>query len=96
MRNSNLGLGGEDGALALDLVNLKGFTMDNETWHATIGAGTRLGKLDEHLHGNGARAMAHGTCPGVGIGGHATIVSFLLHHHGPKPTQETGWPRTNV
>ncbi|KAH7162180.1 FAD binding domain-containing protein [Dactylonectria estremocensis] len=69
----NLGLGGEDGALALDLVNLNSFSMDNETWRATVGAGTRLGKLDEHLHDNGGRAMAHGTCPGVGIGGHATI-----------------------
>ncbi|KPM43711.1 hypothetical protein AK830_g2891 [Neonectria ditissima] len=69
----NFGLGGDDGALVLDLVNLQGFTMDEENWHAAVGAGIRLGKLDEHLHKNGGRAMAHGTCPGVGIGGHATI-----------------------
>ncbi|KAF7561594.1 hypothetical protein G7046_g2554 [Stylonectria norvegica] len=69
----NFGMGGIDGAVMVDLVNLKGFSMDRETWKATVGAGFRLGELDEHLHDNGGRAMAHGTCPGVGIGGHATI-----------------------
>lgn len=59
----------------IDLVNLKDFSMDKEKWHATLGSGFRLGDLDDHLHDNGGRAMAHGTCPGVGIGGHATIVS---------------------
>jgi FAD/FMN-containing dehydrogenase len=46
--------------------------MDTTTWRATIGAGTLLGELDKRLH-NHNRAMAHGTCPKVGIGGHATI-----------------------
>lgn len=57
----------------VDLVNLDSFAIDKETWQATVGAGTRLGKLDEKLHDNGERAVAHGVCPGVGIGGHATI-----------------------
>lgn len=47
--------------------------MDNSTWHATVGAGTKLGDLDDRLHDAGGRAVAHGICPGVGIGGHATI-----------------------
>lgn len=47
--------------------------MDNETWQATIGSGTLLGDVTKQLHDNGNRAMAHGTCPQVGIGGHATI-----------------------
>lgn len=51
------------------------FSMDTNTWQATIGAGTKLGDVTDRLHKNGKRAMAHGTCPGVGIGGHATIVS---------------------
>lgn len=59
----------------IDLVNLKDFSMDTTTWQATFGAGYRLGELDEQLHGHGKRAVAHGTCPGVGAGGHATIVS---------------------
>lgn len=48
--------------------------MDTNTWQATFGSGYLLGELDKQLHANGKRAMAHGTCPGVGIGGHATIV----------------------
>ncbi|KAH6898199.1 FAD binding domain-containing protein [Thelonectria olida] len=68
----NFGLGG-DGELAIDLVNLKGFGMNETTWQATVGGGMHLGELDQYLHKNGGRAMAHGTCPGVGIGGHATI-----------------------
>lgn len=32
-----------------------------------------LGDVTKRLHENGNRAMAHGTCPQVGIGGHATI-----------------------
>lgn len=69
-----LGVGGEDGALVIDLLNLQEFSMDTTTWQATIGGGTRLGDVTQRLHDNGKRAIAHGTCPGVGIGGHATIV----------------------
>ncbi|CAM1505033.1 Fc.00g106700.m01.CDS01 [Cosmosporella sp. VM-42] len=69
----NFGIGGKDGAVVVDLANLKQFSIDEETWYATVGSGMRLGELDEYLHDNGGRAMAHGTCPGVGIGGHATI-----------------------
>jgi FAD/FMN-containing dehydrogenase len=49
------------------------FSMDKSTWQATIGGGTLLGDVTKRLHENGNRAMAHGTCPQVGIGGHATI-----------------------
>jgi FAD/FMN-containing dehydrogenase len=49
------------------------FSMDESTWQATIGGGTFLGDVTKRLHENGNRAMAHGTCPQVGIGGHATI-----------------------
>ncbi|CAH0052526.1 unnamed protein product [Clonostachys solani] len=69
----NFGLGGEDGAVAVDLVNLKSFSMDESTWMATYGSGLRHRDLDAYLHNNGARAIAHGTCPSVGVGGHATI-----------------------
>ncbi|KAF1814622.1 FAD-binding domain-containing protein [Eremomyces bilateralis CBS 781.70] len=68
----NYGLGGDDGAVVVDLVNFQQFSMD-EKYQATIGAGTLLGDVTKKLHENGGRAMAHGTCPQVGIGGHATI-----------------------
>ncbi|KAI2465304.1 Glucooligosaccharide oxidase [Annulohypoxylon bovei var. microspora] len=70
---ANFGLGGQDGELVVDLVNLQNFTMDTTTWHASIGGGTHLSDVTSKLHDNGKRAIAHGTCPGVGIGGHATI-----------------------
>ncbi|KAF4439178.1 hypothetical protein F53441_12653 [Fusarium austroafricanum] len=69
----NYGLGGADGAVSIDLVNLKDFKMDNRTWYASFGAGTNLGELDKNLHASGRRAIAHGTCPTVGTGGHLTV-----------------------
>lgn len=47
--------------------------MDENTWNAKIGAGTRLGEVTKKLLDAGDRAIAHGTCPDVGIGGHATM-----------------------
>ncbi|KAJ7105109.1 hypothetical protein C8R43DRAFT_1100144 [Mycena crocata] len=70
---ANYCLGGEDNAVVVDLVNFQKFNMDTTTWKATIGAGTLLGDVTKRLHDAGGRAMAHGTCPQVGIGGHATI-----------------------
>ncbi|KAI1434367.1 hypothetical protein GGR50DRAFT_408060 [Xylaria sp. CBS 124048] len=70
---ANYGLGGVDGALVIDLQKMQEFSMDTTTWQATIGGGTKLGDLTQRLHDNGKRAISHGTCPGVGIGGHATI-----------------------
>ena len=80
------GLGGTDGEIAIDMVNFNGFSMDEKTWHATIGSGTRLGEVTTKLHDAGGRAIAHGVCPGVGIGGHATIVSpwVLFPVQGPR------------
>ena len=47
--------------------------MNRDTWRATVGGGTLLGDLTQRMHDAGNRAMAHGVCPQVGIGGHATI-----------------------
>ncbi|KAL2130750.1 hypothetical protein VTI74DRAFT_5988 [Chaetomium olivicolor] len=69
----NFGLGGVDGAVVIDMVNFQHFSMDYTNWQATVGAGTRLGEVSKKLHDAGGRAIAHGVCPGVGIGGHATI-----------------------
>jgi FAD/FMN-containing dehydrogenase len=57
----------------VDLKNLQQFSMDATTWTATIGGGTLLADVTKRLHNAGGRAMAHGTCPQVGLGGHATI-----------------------
>ncbi|KAL6708407.1 hypothetical protein ACN47E_002670 [Coniothyrium glycines] len=70
---ANYGIGGQDNTIVVDMKNFQQFSMDKSTWQATIGGGTLLGDLTKRLHDNGGRAMAHGTCPQVGIGGHATI-----------------------
>ena len=70
---TTLGIGGADGAITIDLEHLTQFSMDESTWVATIGSGHKLGDVTELLHDAGGRAIAHGTCPTVGIGGHATI-----------------------
>ncbi|KAL6884855.1 Glucooligosaccharide oxidase [Trichoderma longibrachiatum] len=64
---------GDENGMMIDLVNLQSFQMDNATGQASIGSGFRLDGLDKLLHANGGRAIAHGTCPGVGVGGHATV-----------------------
>lgn len=61
--------------------NMQHFSMDNSTWQATVGAGTLLGQISERLHNAGGRAIAHGVCPGIGIGGHATVVRRLKTNH---------------
>ncbi|EEA25025.1 hypothetical protein TMatcc_008127 [Talaromyces marneffei ATCC 18224] len=70
---ANYGLGGEDGAIVVDMRHFQQFSYDPTTQYATIGAGTLLGDIDTRLHDAGGRAMTHGTSPQVGIGGHATI-----------------------
>ncbi|KAF2131477.1 Glucooligosaccharide oxidase [Dothidotthia symphoricarpi CBS 119687] len=70
---ANYGIGGQDNTIVVDMKHFQQFSMDQSTWQATIGGGTLLDDVSKRLHENGKRAMAHGTCPQVGIGGHATI-----------------------
>ncbi|KAJ4290040.1 hypothetical protein N0V88_006843 [Collariella sp. IMI 366227] len=76
----NFGLGGVDGAVVIDMVNFQHFSMDYTTWQATVGAGTRLGEVSKKLHGAGGRAMAHGVCPGGGIGPMSRMWGTALDH----------------
>lgn len=71
--NQFAGIGGQDNTIVVDMKNFQQFSMDKSTWQATIGGGTLLSDVTKRLHENGNRAIAHGTCPQVGIGGHATI-----------------------
>ncbi|KAJ5949140.1 hypothetical protein N7454_000724 [Penicillium verhagenii] len=70
---ANYGLGGNDGAVVVHLKNLQHFDVDPETQIATVGSGTLLGDLHSRLYHSGRRAVAHGSCPQVGVGGHFTI-----------------------
>ncbi|RJE27475.1 glucooligosaccharide oxidase [Aspergillus sclerotialis] len=69
----NYGLGGTDGEIVVDLKNMKQTSMDDATFHATFGGGVLLSDVDKYLHSSNGRAISHGTCPQVGLGGHATI-----------------------
>ncbi|GAA5992204.1 hypothetical protein JCM11641_001014, partial [Rhodosporidiobolus odoratus] len=73
---ASYGLGGDDGALVVDLNNFRDVRVD-EKGVAKVGAGNRLGDIYLALDNQGW-AFAAGTCPGVGIGGHAGFGGFGL------------------
>ena len=50
--------------------NFKQVSVDRTTFIATIGTGNRLGDVALGLN-NAGRALPHGSCPYVGIGGHS-------------------------
>ena len=80
------GLGGKNGAVVIDLRNLKEITVSSSNI-ATIQTGNRLGNVAVGLNDHG-RALPHGTCPYVGIGGHAgkqaLIISDISIHSNPQ------------
>ncbi|KAK7993065.1 hypothetical protein PG991_016244 [Apiospora marii] len=81
---ANYGLGGDDAHLVVDLSSMYDVTFDEETNVATVQAGTRLGHLASVLYEKHGRAVAHGTCPGVGVSGHVGHggFGFSSHTHG--------------
>ncbi|EGG03612.1 uncharacterized protein MELLADRAFT_37894 [Melampsora larici-populina 98AG31] len=70
------GLGGTNGALVVDLSRINKVSVNQSTGQAVIGTGNRLGDVAIRLHSQGGRAIPHGTCPYVGIGGHAAFGGF--------------------
>ncbi|KAG4441737.1 hypothetical protein IFR05_002780 [Cadophora sp. M221] len=77
-------LGGEDGHLVVDLRYFRDVVVDRKTNVATIGPGARLGNVALALFEQGERALPHGVCPGVGIGGHVLHggQGYSTHTHG--------------
>ncbi|KAK1225377.1 hypothetical protein PQX77_011687 [Marasmius sp. AFHP31] len=69
------GLGGKNGTLVVDMSNMKGLSVDSASNVATIETGNRLGDVALGLNEKG-RALPHGTCPYVGIGGHSAFGGF--------------------
>lgn len=64
---------GQNGAMTIDLESFQEITLDAK-FIAKVGGGVRLGNLALGIYNknNAKRALPHGTCPGVGLGGHAT------------------------
>ncbi|KAK4233842.1 FAD linked oxidase [Achaetomium macrosporum] len=81
---ASFGLGGEDGHLVVELDRMYNVTLDPETNIATVQPGARLGHIATVLYDDGKRAFSHGTCPGVGVGGHSLHggFGFSSHTHG--------------
>ncbi|KAI4140180.1 MAG: hypothetical protein L6R39_005907, partial [Caloplaca ligustica] len=57
--------------MVIDLQNFQTITLDSNNI-AKVGGGVRLGNLAQAIYNQAQRALPHGTCPGVGLGGHAT------------------------
>ncbi|KAI0547777.1 Glucooligosaccharide oxidase [Xylaria curta] len=67
--------GGVDGSMVIDLRNLQQLYFCGDGI-VCVGAGVRLGYLAESIFTSAEAAIAHGTCPSVGIGGHFTHGGF--------------------
>ncbi|KAF8874587.1 glucooligosaccharide oxidase [Infundibulicybe gibba] len=69
------GLGGSDGVLVVDMRNFTKISVDANAGTAVIEIGNRLGNVALALNDAG-RALPHGTCPYVGLGGHSGYGGF--------------------
>ncbi|KAF3016094.1 hypothetical protein E8E14_000561 [Neopestalotiopsis sp. 37M] len=64
--------GGYDGEVVVDLREMQEVHVDPRTYIASVDGGLRLGNMALQLYQQRKRAVAHGSCAGVGIGGHFT------------------------
>jgi len=80
---ASLGFGGEDGHLVVELDRMYNVSLAEDNI-AVVQPGARLGHLATELFTKYKRAVAHGTCPGVGISGHFLHggFGFSSHKHG--------------
>ncbi|KAI5789793.1 hypothetical protein FPQ18DRAFT_339187 [Pyronema domesticum] len=69
---------GLSGNMVIDMVEFQEVSCDASSTIATVGSGVRLGNMATRLFQLGERGIPHGTCSGVGIGGHATLRGFGL------------------
>ncbi|KAF5343577.1 hypothetical protein D9758_012984 [Tetrapyrgos nigripes] len=69
------GLGGESGTLVVDMSNMKAINIDSSDNTVQVQMGNRLGDIALALNAAG-RALPHGTCPYVGIGGHSSFGGY--------------------
>jgi len=77
----SFGLGGEDGHLTIELDRMNDVKLDTTTGIARVQGGARLGHVASELWTQGKRAFSHGTCPGVGVGGHALHGGYGVSSH---------------
>ncbi|KAI4230775.1 MAG: hypothetical protein LQ349_006042 [Xanthoria aureola] len=63
--------GGQNGSMVISLESFQTVAVDSKGV-AQVGGGARLGNIATGIYNQSKRALPHGVCPGVGIGGHAT------------------------
>ncbi|KAI1841548.1 hypothetical protein JX266_012300 [Neoarthrinium moseri] len=68
---ASLSNGGKDGSMVVQLDKFQEVIVGDKGI-AKVGGGVRLGPLSRAIYNQGKRALAHGTCSAVGIGGHYT------------------------
>jgi hypothetical protein len=64
----------------VDLSKFKKITVDSAKHTAVIETGNRLGDVALALS-NAGRALPHGTCPYVGMGGHSGMLPLVHSYH---------------
>ncbi|OCL09556.1 Glucooligosaccharide oxidase [Glonium stellatum] len=68
--------GGKDGSMIINLENFNDISKSQNPSGVAVGAGVRVGNLALKLWEMGDLAVPHGTCPGIGVGGHFTHGGF--------------------
>ena len=68
--------GGQNGSMVIDLQSRFQNVALYTNGKARVEGGVRLGNMALAIFNEGERALPHGTCPGVGIGGHASHGGF--------------------
>ncbi|KAF4981840.1 hypothetical protein FZEAL_2419 [Fusarium zealandicum] len=76
----SLGLGGEDGHLVIELDRMFSVKLAKDGT-AKIQPGARVGHVATELYNQGKRAIPHGSCPGIGMGGHALHGGYGMVSH---------------
>lgn len=71
LNSASFSLGGQDGSMVIDLQAFNSISV-GQSGVAQVGSGVRLGNMALGLYDQGKRALPHGVCPGVGVGGHAS------------------------
>ena len=72
--------GGHNGSMVVNLESFQSINVDttDSSGIAQVGGGVRLGDMALGIYNQAQGALPHGTCPGVGIGGHASHGGFGL------------------
>lgn len=68
--------GGKESEVVVNLHNLQEFSYEPTTTLAKLGGGLNLGQATTLLQEAGSRAVPHGACPSVGVGGHGVVGGF--------------------